>query len=467
MNKGHWWPMLKRATIGILALVGIYSLAHVQPIKGYLEQLDNFFNTPSMRSSITQAQIQRGQDYWTPKGMRKIVSKAPGLWRVSHNQQDWSDGSDLALVLYNAGDMDVIEISPGTYKLDKLSITRPILIKGTGPKPSDVLIEVAQKSEINLFTAKIKKVEFQGLTLKSVAQGAYNDAFLTVKDAEIGLYKTSFISSGHEFLAHLSRNSKIQGRECEFSSGDQFDTLFFEGKSHLDLDNCHFRDHKVAVATHINNFEGTLSITNSDIINSRAHGLIVYGGQLKLENVEIHNGKGGLYLGNKTLTTLTSVILDGLTINGLEVTSGASVQMHGVSITAEQAAIMGLKAGTSIKGSGVTLRGGERGLHLREGANAILTKTGIHDSVASGITLERQSTLTLNESSLDFTTGTASNCIEAKDSVATLHTVGLTGCLFGLNLNQNCLIKHKNLTFKNNKEKIHNNFNSSKVQELP
>ena len=288
--------------------------------------------------------------------------------------------------------------------------------------------------------------------------------FLSIKDAEVGLYKTNFQSSGHEFFAHLSRNAKLLGRECEFSSGDQFDTLFMEGTSNLDLDNCHFKGHKVAVATHVSNFEGTLSITNSDIINSRAHGLIIYGGKLKLENVEFHQGKGGIYIGNKSQAILTSVVLDGLTINGMEVTDGASAQLNEVSITAAQTAILGLKAGSSIRGSTVSFQGGERGLHLREGAIATLTKATFHDSAISAITLERQSSLTLDESNLDLAAG---NCIEAKDSNATLRTVTLSNCLFALNLTQNCLIKHKQLTFKNNKEKIHNNFNSSKLQELP
>ena len=148
----------------------------------------------------------------------------------------------------------------------------------------------------------------------------------------------------------------------------------------------------------------------------------------------------------------------------MEVTDGASAQLNEVSITAAQTAILGLKAGSSIRGSTVSFQGGERGLHLREGAIATLTKATFHDSAISAITLERQSSLTLDESNLDLAAG---NCIEAKDSNATLRTVTLSNCLFALNLTQNCLIKHKQLTFKNNKEKIHNNFNSSKLQELP
>ncbi|OFZ17215.1 MAG: hypothetical protein A2X86_01835 [Bdellovibrionales bacterium GWA2_49_15] len=464
MNKDHWWHLAKRFIIGILALIGLYSLSRLQPISDLLARLDGFFNTPSMRSSITQAQIKRGQDYWSPKGLRKMAPKAPGLWRVSDNQQDWSDGPELAAILYNAAEMDVVEISPGTYKLDKLVINHPILIKGTGPRPKDVVIEISQKSEIDLFRAKIKKVEFQGLTIKAVGQTFYNDAFLTIKDAEVGLYKTSFLSSGHQFFASLSRNSKLVGRECEFSSGDQFDTLFLEGKSQLDLDNCHFKDHKVAVGTHVNNFEGNISISNSDIVNSRAHGLMIYGGNLKLENVEFHHGQGGVYLGNKAKATLTSIIFDGLTINGMEISDGASAQLNDVSITAEHTAILALGAGSTISGQEVTLLGGQRGLHLRQGAVGTLSQSTLQAATISGITLERQSTLTLEETNFELTTG---NCIEAKDSVATLRTVTMAGCLFGLNLNQNCLIKHKQLTFKNNKEKIHNNFNSSKVQELP
>ncbi len=463
MVTGHWWRWAKKATIGVLAMIGLYYLAHLEPMKGYLDQIANYFNSPGRKSSITRAQLKRGIDFSPEKGPYKITPKAPGLWRVSHNNEDWSDGDDLASVIYSAGDMDVIEISPGTYNIKKLTIDRPMLLKGTGSKAQDVIIEVSSKSTINLFNAKIRKVEFQGLTLKSVELKLFEDAFLDVQDSEVGLYKTSFQSSGHQYFARLSRASKILGRECEFFSGDQFDTLFLEGKSQLDLDNCHFKSHKIAVSTHITNFEGTISITNSEIGNSRSHALMVYGGTVKLETVAIHGGQGGIYLGNKTNASLTSVTLDGLQVNGIEMADGATMKLEDVSIAAKQTAILALNTGTAIQGAQLTLLGSQRGLYLREGATATLSKVNVSGASISGIILERQSSLVLDESTIE---PSGSNCVEAQDSRATLRSVTLANCLFAFNLNQNSQIKYKQLTFKNNKEKVHNNFNSSKFEEL-
>ena len=91
------------------------------------------------------------------------ITNDDNILEITNNEKLKDSSTDLADKIINANDGDEIIISPGTYKLHNIEITKNLTLQGNG-NPSDIIIDGENKSSIFLIRSDAVHASFKNIT---------------------------------------------------------------------------------------------------------------------------------------------------------------------------------------------------------------------------------------------------------------------------------------------------------------
>ncbi|MBT6326598.1 MAG: hypothetical protein HOJ35_11560, partial [Bdellovibrionales bacterium] len=287
----------------LLASVGLYTILNIPSVNSFLTELWDKLTSSRFytENSSFKTKIKgMGQDNLLNNQTRtKITSKKQGQWIVSTETSKEVDTSSMDDVIFSAKPKDTIRIYPGTYTIFNLDINRPLNFIGQGSSPEEVILIIKSKSNIEFKATDTAKVTFTNLTIKS-SHKTYEGPFISVLNGDLILQNIDLLISNQESAIALFNNSYLDADSSFFSTSDRSTAIHLLNSSSTILSNCIFKNNKTAIYGNIDNFSGNIHITQSKILNSRAAGVALYGGKLKIEDSFIQNNIVGISLRNSS-----------------------------------------------------------------------------------------------------------------------------------------------------------------------
>ncbi|MBI3549536.1 MAG: hypothetical protein HY078_10900 [Elusimicrobia bacterium] len=255
-----------------------------------------------------------------------ISSKIAGRWTVDRNMAQGADVANLPLAIANAKDGDVIAVRPGIYD-EAITLSKSVTIEGSGASPEDVWITSQGPKTIEVLKGR---VSFRNITLSNAGdesswvvvatggsislqkthvrapgyglriQDADLDATDVMMDVKRGLsvegksesrmYRTQIASKSSAILAAGSNVKLVLERtDIQSEEGSAIEASRF-AKVHI-TDGTLAKNARAAVVV---NSGAEARLGKTGITDNRGCGLLVDGGAVYLEQVNIENSQCGV-----------------------------------------------------------------------------------------------------------------------------------------------------------------------------
>ena len=414
-------------------------------------------------SSIGRMHKMKGLEYKDKPNVtpQKIAAKEPGTWIVSHDVEDPTvDTDNLDKVFYSVQPLDVIKIKPGKYEVSHLDIRYPILIQGEGEAPKDVELSIKSKSLMEMNKTNLKKLEFRNLTIRNNNK-TFPGGFISLKGVHIIFRQCELLFGQTEIGIEGLKNSTVDFDKTFFASSHRSTGIHLHHNSKLLMSRSTLRNHKVALYGDIEDFDGNVRIDQTLFDKNRSAGITLYGGKSKITNSQFTRNLVGIQLRKKgNHKVLKSVVSNNEKV-GIEIQGKVEAQIDETDIfdNREEGLVIYDQVVSSSFERG-KIYGHQTAIKLYKDSHFSIRSSNVSKTEKTALSVSGDSHIKINDVDIQE----AQTAIDMTRSVGDIQKLTVQDITFGLIARDKSQIKGSDVSFKNVKERIRNEYESSLIE---